>query len=72
MVDWRMADREKPPVFRKERGKYVLIFRDRDCCRSVESRSVRYTWTYYDPEVNNRKVFAIDFRRGLVEKGAER
>ena len=72
VVDWRMADREKPPIFRKEGGMYVLIFKDRDCWRSVKSKSVRYTWTYYDPEVDNRKEFAREFRRGLVERGAER
>jgi len=71
VVDWRMVNREKPPIFRKEKGKYVLIFRDRGYWRSVESKSVRHTWTYYDPEVDNRKVFAREFRRGLFERGQE-
>lgn len=33
--------------------------------RTIVGRAVRETWTDYDPEVENRKVFPCHLRRGL-------
>lgn len=33
--------------------------------KTIEGRLMRETWTSYDPEVLNRKVFACELRRGF-------
>jgi hypothetical protein len=51
-------------------GDYVAIWHDskeRDVLREVRARSVRETWTQYDPELVEREFLAQEKRRDLCK-----
>lgn len=77
--DWK-PDCSEYRVFawRMAKGQRVIRDHDRDCfsitwidqgtLREVRSRSVRYTWTQYDPELLDRANLPPDKRRGLRKR----
>jgi len=54
------------PVKIKE-GLYKATWLDDDTMRTVYSKSVRETWTQYDPELVNRNVLKQKYRKGLLD-----
>lgn len=63
---WRMHKQvQRAPYFDGNADRYTLRFYDKGLLREVHSKSVRHTWTNYDPEVAERKVLPVHKRRGL-------
>lgn len=71
---WRMVKSPRQlPVVEHRQGYtanpgYKMTWIDNGHLRSVRSPSVRYTWTQYDPELRDRKIFSPDERRGLCKR----
>ncbi len=66
VVDWRKLD--SPSMYPRGRlGRYLCIFMDKSSERVVEvsGYSFRETHTLYDPEIDDRKVFPMEFRRKI-------
>lgn len=66
VVAWRLWRVGGPRPVRDWRcGGYVLVFPDGEVLRYVQASVYRETWTQYDPEIDDRRLFAQDQRRGL-------
>ena len=64
---WRMHKQVQQEPYRDwNTDRYTLRFYDKGILREVHSKSVRHTWTNYDPEVAERKVLPVHKRRGLT------
>jgi hypothetical protein len=67
---WRLSKLERPMATVRDwrRGGYTLIFLDGGVIRKIRAPSFRETWTQYDPEMQNRKMWPEDKRRGLQKR----
>lgn len=64
VLDWRMV---KPGTFHLTRhgNRFRLLLRDGKHWRTIDAPVHRETWTLTDPEVEDRKRWSKDKRRGL-------
>lgn len=71
VVDWRHAKTEgQIPIRNYKTGEYEAVWHDCkpwDLLRCVKARSIRETWTNYDPEQLERDLLPAENRRGLRE-----
>lgn len=67
VVDWRKTCVTGRPI-PDARGGWLLIWMDGDRWRCVRAKSFRETWHLrdFDPEIENRKVFPMEFRKKLL------
>lgn len=69
VIAWRMEKVDgstiRPPHKDWRSGFYQMNFFDRDKLRRISSCSYRETWTQVDPEVEDRKIRPVEYRRGL-------
>jgi len=64
---WRLLKKKSQMPRRDwQRGGYQTTWHDGDLLRHVRAKSVRETWTQYDPELIERSNLAKDKRRELV------
>lgn len=67
---WRMAkNRHYLPVYNHWTGYWEATFMDQGCLRKIRARSLRRTWTQYDPELLDRQHRTPEQRRGLARPG---
>ena len=73
VCDWRLL---KHPNHRPERdprtGDWVTIFGDGETLREVRSSSFRESWTQYDVESYDRRVWPRERRAGLLVERPEK
>lgn len=65
---WRLIGKPgQLPVKDWGRDCYISYWRDTHTLRKVYASRKRETWTTYDPEVLEREMLPIEFRRELVQ-----
>lgn len=63
---WRLLKtHEQVPLKDWKRGDYVAVWHDGETLREVRSRSIRETWTQYDPELVEREFLPKEQRKEL-------
>ena len=63
---WRLVkDRSQLPQRDWETGRYSATWQDGEQLRHVESRSIRETWSQYDPELVEREYLPKERRKEL-------
>ena len=63
---WRLLKtQDQVPLKNWQRGDYVAVWHDGEILREVRSRSIRETWTQYDPELVEREFLPKEQRREL-------
>jgi hypothetical protein len=63
---WRLLKtQDQVPLKNWQRGDYAAVWHDGDILREVRSRSIRETWTQYDPELVEREFLPKEQRREL-------
>ncbi len=71
--DWRLL---KSPIQVPRRnydsGTYVAVWRDGAIMRKVHAKTIRESWTQYDPEIMEQEFLAKDKRRALPKFTARR
>lgn len=77
VVDWRMLQRDgnvyyrnkNEPFYDFDKCKYVTQFIEEvngvNYLRKIYCTTVNETWTYTDPETNNKEIMPSVFRKGL-------
>jgi hypothetical protein len=55
-----------------QRGDYVATFYDGDALREIRAKSMRESWTQYDPELVEREALPKERRRELRSTGSHR
>jgi hypothetical protein len=64
--DWRLLKRPiQLPRRNPQSGMYVAIWRDGPVMREVHAKTIRESWTQYDPEIVEQEFLAKDKRRAL-------
>ena len=67
VIAWRLVKTPSMlPALDRPRGEYVVTWHDGEVLREVRSRSLKETWTQYDPEVQQRDVVPQCRRRELT------
>jgi hypothetical protein len=54
----------------RQRNEYVASWCDSGVLRQVRAPHSRETWTQYDPELEDRRIFPQEYRRGLAHETA--
>jgi hypothetical protein len=66
VVAWRMLKSDTQiPVRRSKYNDFISTWYDGDLLRKVISKTCMETWTQYDPELEERKIFPKEKRREL-------
>ncbi len=66
--DWRLLKSSvQVPRRNQETGGYVTVWRDGNAMRKVHSKTIRETWTQYDPEIVEQEFLPKDQRRSLLK-----
>lgn len=68
VMDWEMWGKGDPlPRYSYRDRRWQLYWKDEKRWRFIEATSYRVSHTYYDPEVDDQKVWPVEHRRGLSE-----
>lgn len=67
VIAWRLLKEPMPQALRNGRRGYQMIWYDDHALRRVRSSMLRTTWTQFDPELQDRKNFPSEKRRGLTK-----
>ncbi len=71
--DWRLLkSRVQVPLRNRDSGAYVAVWRDGPVMRKVHAKTIRETWTQYDPEILEQEFLPKDKRRALPKYSARR
>ncbi len=71
--DWRLLKSPiQVPRRSHETGGYVALWRDGNTMRRVHAKTVRETWTQYDPEIIEQEYLPKDKRRSLPKLALRR
>jgi hypothetical protein len=71
--DWRLLKSPyQVPRRNHDSGEYVVVWRDGQLMRKVHAKTVRESWTQYDPEIVEQEFLAKEKRRTLPKFSAFR
>ena len=66
ILAWRLVkERPQIPAMNWSRGAYSALWLDGEVLRRTDARTVRETWTQYDPELVEREWLSKERRIGL-------
>ncbi len=64
--DWRLLKSPfQMPRRNQESGRFVAVWRDGSILRKVHAKTIRESWTQYDPEIMEQEFLPKDQRRSL-------
>ncbi len=67
--DWRLLKSPiQVPRRNPDTGRYIAVWRDGAVMRKVHAKTLRETWTQYDPEIVEQQFLAKDKRRALPKR----
>ena len=71
--DWRLLKSPiQVPRRNHESGTYIAVWRDGPIMRKVHAKTIRESWTQYDPEILEQEFLAKNERRALPKFAARR